>query len=181
MPNPLILPVVRWLGKLSHPRLFLVAAGLFVANTFIWDPIPFVDEILLGIGTLLLPIALWLLPMLLAVRSSGDPLLQGYANNILFKQTGERYANAWHHHQPWWYFLGVMATQWLPAIAAVPFIVPRWREALKARPDSKVIFMSGYAEDAFVGGDGGVPGAGFLPKPFTLNELTEKVKDRLGA
>jgi two-component system cell cycle sensor histidine kinase/response regulator CckA len=57
---------------------------------------------------------------------------------------------------------------------------PGWvREALKARPDAKVIFMSGYAEDSFVGGDGGVPGAGFLPKPFTLNELTEKVKDRL--
>ena len=39
--------------------------------------------------------------------------------------------------------------------------------------------MSGYAEDAFVGGDGGVPGASFLPKPFTLNELTERVKDQL--
>ena len=58
---------------------------------------------------------------------------------------------------------------------------PAWvREAQKARPDAKVIFMSGYAEDAFVGGDGGVPGAGFLPKPFTLVELTEKVKDQLG-
>ena len=56
---------------------------------------------------------------------------------------------------------------------------PAWvREAQKARPEAKVIFMSGYAEDAFVGGDGGVPGAGFLPKPFTLNELTEKVKDQ---
>lgn len=100
-------------------------------------------EWLLGISMLLLPIALWLLPMLLAVRSSGDPLLQGYANNILFKQTGERYTNAWHHHQPWWYFLGVMATQWLPAIAAVPFIVPRWREALKAR-DVRVLLLLGW-------------------------------------
>ena len=59
---------------------------------------------------------------------------------------------------------------------------PTWvREAQRSRPDAKVIFMSGYAEDAFVGGDGGVPGAGFLPKPFTLNELTEKVKDHLDA
>jgi two-component system cell cycle sensor histidine kinase/response regulator CckA len=55
------------------------------------------------------------------------------------------------------------------------------REAHKARPGVKVIFMSGYAEDAFVGGDSGVPGAGFLPKPFTLNELTQKVKDQLEA
>jgi two-component system cell cycle sensor histidine kinase/response regulator CckA len=59
---------------------------------------------------------------------------------------------------------------------------PAWvREARKVRPGAKVIFMSGYAEDAFVGGDSGVPGAGFLPKPFTLNELTQKVKDQLEA
>jgi two-component system cell cycle sensor histidine kinase/response regulator CckA len=57
---------------------------------------------------------------------------------------------------------------------------PAWvRAALEARPGAKVIFMSGYAEDAFSGGDSGVPGAAFLPKPFTLNELTQKVKDVL--
>ena len=38
---------------------------------------------------------------------------------------------------------------------------PAWvREAQQARPGAKVIFMSGYAEDAFVGGDSGVPGSG---------------------
>ena len=59
---------------------------------------------------------------------------------------------------------------------------PAWvREARLTRPDAKVIFMSGYAEDAFVGGDSGIPGSTFLPKPFTLNELTEKVKDQLEA
>ncbi len=59
---------------------------------------------------------------------------------------------------------------------------PAWvREAQKARPGAKVIFMSGYAEDAFVGGDSGVPGSGFLPKPFTLNELTHRVKETLEA
>jgi two-component system, cell cycle sensor histidine kinase and response regulator CckA len=57
---------------------------------------------------------------------------------------------------------------------------PAWvREAQRARPGAKVIFMSGYAEDAFVGGDSGVPGSAFLPKPFTLNELTQRVKDQL--
>ena len=59
---------------------------------------------------------------------------------------------------------------------------PAWvREAHKACPGAKVIFMSGYAEDAFVGGESGVAGAAFLPKPFTLNELTQKVKDQLEA
>ncbi len=57
---------------------------------------------------------------------------------------------------------------------------PAWvREAIRSRPDAKVIFMSGYAEDAFVGGDGGIPNAAFLSKPFTLNELTQRVKDAL--
>jgi two-component system cell cycle sensor histidine kinase/response regulator CckA len=57
---------------------------------------------------------------------------------------------------------------------------PAWvREARKRRPDAKVIFMSGYAQDAFSGGDSGIPDAAFLPKPFTLPELTERVKETL--
>ncbi|TPE51329.1 ATP-binding protein [Amaricoccus solimangrovi] len=57
---------------------------------------------------------------------------------------------------------------------------PAWvREALRTRPGAKVIFMSGYAEDAFVGGDGGIPEAAFLAKPFTLQELTQRVKEAL--
>jgi two-component system cell cycle sensor histidine kinase/response regulator CckA len=59
---------------------------------------------------------------------------------------------------------------------------PAWvREARKSRPDAKVIFMSGYTEDVFSGGDCGIPGAAFLPKPFTLPELTQRVKDTLDA
>ncbi|WP_140908802.1 DUF6116 family protein [Cognatiluteimonas lumbrici] len=54
MPSPLLAPVMRWLSRLSYPKLFLLAAGLFVVNLFFPDPLPFVDEILLGIGTLLL-------------------------------------------------------------------------------------------------------------------------------
>lgn len=54
MPSPLLAPLLRWFGKLSYPRLFLLTAILFVANAVIIDPIPFVDELLLGLGTLLL-------------------------------------------------------------------------------------------------------------------------------
>lgn len=54
MPNPLLGPILRWFGKLSYPRLFLFAAVLFVADTLIPDFIPFADELLLGLGTLLL-------------------------------------------------------------------------------------------------------------------------------
>ena len=54
MPNPLLGPILRWFGKLSYPRLFAVAAFLFVADMLIPDVIPFADELLLGLGTLLL-------------------------------------------------------------------------------------------------------------------------------
>lgn len=53
MPNPLLAPLMRWLGRLSFPRLFAVFALLFAADTLLPDPVPFVDEILLGLGTLL--------------------------------------------------------------------------------------------------------------------------------
>ena len=53
MANPLFVPFMRWLGRLSFPKLFAVFAVLFAADALMPDPIPFVDEILLGIGTLL--------------------------------------------------------------------------------------------------------------------------------
>lgn len=88
---------------------------------------------LTGPVAFLLPILAWGIPMLLSVQASGDPALYGYAQNIVFKQTGQRYAAAWHHHQPWWYFGGVMLTQWLPAMLALPWAWRRWRHALRAR------------------------------------------------
>jgi hypothetical protein len=54
MPNPLLAPVMRWLSRLSYPRLFLVAAVLFVVDLVVPDFVPLADEILLGLGTLLL-------------------------------------------------------------------------------------------------------------------------------
>ena len=54
MPNPLLAPVMRWLSRLSYPRLFLLAAVLFVVDLVVPDFVPLADEILLGLGTLLL-------------------------------------------------------------------------------------------------------------------------------
>lgn len=52
--NPVLAPVIRWLDRLSYPKLFLVAAGLFVANMFVPDPLPFVDELLFGIAAMVI-------------------------------------------------------------------------------------------------------------------------------
>lgn len=54
MVNPLLSPLLRFLGRLSYPRLFAMTAALFALDMVIPDFIPFVDEILLGLGTLLL-------------------------------------------------------------------------------------------------------------------------------
>jgi len=52
--NPLVAFVTRFASKLRYPHLFLITASLFVLDLLIPDVIPFADEILLGLGTLLL-------------------------------------------------------------------------------------------------------------------------------
>jgi len=54
MASPLLLPLLSWARKLRYPTLFKITAALFALTVFVPDPIPFVDEILLGLGTLLL-------------------------------------------------------------------------------------------------------------------------------
>jgi hypothetical protein len=54
MANPLLAPILRFFGKLSYPRLFALTAALFAVDVVIPDFVPFADELLLGLGTLLL-------------------------------------------------------------------------------------------------------------------------------
>lgn len=54
MANPLLLPLLSWARKLRYPTLFKLTAALFVITVLIPDPFPFIDEIILGLGTLLL-------------------------------------------------------------------------------------------------------------------------------
>lgn len=54
MANPMLLPLLNWARKLRYPTLFKLTALVFAINLFVPDMIPFVDEILLGLGTLLL-------------------------------------------------------------------------------------------------------------------------------
>lgn len=76
-------------------------------------------------------ISVWLVPLL--VLSASNPILAAYRDEILFQQTIERYVDAWHHFKPFWYFLvEVIPLFWLPLIALLPWLVPRWREALRA-------------------------------------------------
>ncbi|TNC72029.1 ATP-binding protein [Rubellimicrobium roseum] len=57
---------------------------------------------------------------------------------------------------------------------------PTWvRQGLKLRPGTKVIFASGYAEEAFGEQKALVHGSAFLPKPFSLATLCAIVEERL--
>ncbi|HEV8033805.1 MAG TPA: ATP-binding protein [Yoonia sp.] len=57
---------------------------------------------------------------------------------------------------------------------------PTWvRKALLQRPQTRVVFVSGYPEDAFDDGQPEVLGAAFLPKPFSLKALTDTVQEQL--
>lgn len=79
-------------------------------------------------------IALWLVPMLLATTGSADPDLVQYRDNILFRQTVTRYADAWGHLRPFWYLLTkAVPWLWLPLTFLLPWLVPAWRRDLKQR------------------------------------------------
>ena len=54
MSSPMLLPLLQWARRLRYPTLFKITAALFVADMLLLDPLPFVDELLLGLGTLLL-------------------------------------------------------------------------------------------------------------------------------
>ncbi|GAB2503674.1 glycosyltransferase family 39 protein [Lysobacter humi (ex Lee et al. 2017)] len=123
------------------PAAFAIARGWQGAGAMHWRS----PKAWLGPAMLLVPVLAWLIPMLATVRASGDPALQAYAQDILLRQTAKRYADPWHHHQPAWYFLGVIATQWLPTVLAIPFALRGWREALRARDARLLVLLGGAA------------------------------------
>ncbi len=86
---------------------------------------------LLGPLAFLAAVSIWLVPMLLAAR--GNPTLAAYRDEILFDQTINRYGNAWHHREPFWYFLvQVIPALWLPLTLLVPWMFGHWRSALRS-------------------------------------------------
>ena len=76
---------------------------------------------------------IWLVPMLIAALGKQSPGYDAYVNDILLRQTVTRYANAWHHGQPPWYFIEVALTAWLPTVLALPWAIPAWRRRLQRR------------------------------------------------
>ncbi|GAA5175689.1 MULTISPECIES: ArnT family glycosyltransferase [Halomonadaceae] len=119
------------------PLLMLPAWGLLAwrgqAVRLAWK------DLALGVLVLLATIALWVVPMVLITTLSDDPTLAAYRNNILFKQTGERYAESWHHLEPWYYYLVmVISWAWLPLILGLPWLLPAWWHRAR-RLDARIL------------------------------------------
>jgi 4-amino-4-deoxy-L-arabinose transferase-like glycosyltransferase len=99
---------------------------------------------LLGPLALLLAVSVWLVPMLVVAQS--DPAMAAYRDEILFHQTVGRYAQAWQHREPFWYFIvNVIPLMWLPLIALLPWLVPRWRQALRSHDLRIALLLSWVA------------------------------------
>lgn len=121
------------------PLLLLIPARFTgLRSTYTWKMIGAGFLVTLGV------IALWLVPMVVHVATSGDPELIAYRDNILLKQTGQRYAAAWHHFAwPGYFVFEVIPWAWLPLILLLPWSVPAFRRRFK-RGDDRVIILLGW-------------------------------------
>lgn len=131
LPLLIVLPWAAWRWRYG-PR---VERGSAVATARTW---------LLGVLCFIVGAGVWLFPMLLAVHAQHDPAAQAYAEEILLRQTGTRYANAWHHVQPAWYYLQVMVTLWLPGALLLPWLLPAWWRRIR-RGDPRFWLLLGWA------------------------------------
>ena len=99
--------------------------------------------LLTGVPCLLLAVALWVVPMLVAVSLSDNPELTAYRNDILFRQTGTRYADSWGHIQPFYYYIAsVIPVFWLPTVLLLPGLIGPWAKAFRALDPRIVLPLS---------------------------------------
>ena len=70
MPHPLTGPALGFAARLKFPTLFKLTLALFVVDLLVPDFIPFIDEILFGLATLLL--ANWRKPEDVPVPAADD-------------------------------------------------------------------------------------------------------------
>ena len=97
---------------------------------------------LLGPLAFFTPLALWLVPLFL--KAQGNPEIAGYLDNLLFRQTIIRYADPWHHFQPFWYFfLEVIPWAWFPLVLLSPWLAARWARRWRKR-DASAALLSGW-------------------------------------
>ena len=91
---------------------------------------------LIGPLALIAAVSIWLVPMLMAAAM--NPALQAYRDEISVRPDVDRYAAAWHHAKPFWYFIidvipGLVAAADRAVAVAGPRLVRRLARAGSAR------------------------------------------------
>jgi 4-amino-4-deoxy-L-arabinose transferase-like glycosyltransferase len=126
------------------PAAFASLRGWVGVRLHIRDP-----KFWLGPLAFVVAASVWLVPMLVAALGKQSAEYAAYVNDILLRQTVTRYANAWHHGQPPWYFIEVALTAWLPTMLALPWAIPAWRRRLQ-RGDARYLLPLGWVLLVFV-------------------------------
>ena len=98
----------------------------------------------LGLLCVLAGCAFWLVPLLVSIAHGGGAAELAYLKEILLRQTASRYANAWDHREPFWYFFSdVIPKYWLPLVLVLPWMLPAWRRQLHKR-DGRLLVLLGW-------------------------------------
>lgn len=125
LPAFMLVPILM-LG-LRHRRLF--------SGTLTW-------RCALGPLAMLVVVAAWVIPMAIYVNDLGTEEALAYKNNILFKQTGDRYADSWGHINPWHYYLtSVIPSLWFPLPLLLLALVRPVKEAIRRSPVILVLLV----------------------------------------
>jgi two-component system, cell cycle sensor histidine kinase and response regulator CckA len=109
-----------------------------------------------------------------AVRAFAVRALSSRGYTVVESDSGESALKAIEEEQP---FDLILSDVVMPEMDGPTLL----KELRKRGITTKVIFVSGYAEDAFEKNLEGQTDFAFLPKPFSLKQLLEKVKDVMGS
>jgi len=87
---------------------------------------------LLGFVVMLAAIAIWVVPMVITASQLGDAAHLAYRDNILMRQTAERYVKGVGHYEPFYYYVVmVIPVFWFPLSVLLPGLVHRWIAAVR--------------------------------------------------
>jgi 4-amino-4-deoxy-L-arabinose transferase-like glycosyltransferase len=96
---------------------------------------------LAGVALMFAILLCWLVPLLLQAGSNQEIKL--YLDNILFRQTGKRFANAWQHREPFWFFFAALPKYWAPLSLLLPWLVPVWYRRIR-QGDPRYTLLLGW-------------------------------------
>ena len=111
-----------------------------------------------------------------SVRHLARGILEGQGYEVLSASNGEDALRVAHEHkgEP----IGLVLTDVvMPLMGGM--MMAEWLRT--TYPDLKILFTSGYTDDAVLQNDMNEPGMEFLPKPYTPGILTHRVRDMLGS